>query len=107
MSEQGVRPVTYLEHLAEEIRQGVPKDVMPDGDRTSLFLMYAVLLLAKGVGVTMEDVHNAWGDWMLARGEEHHSLVPFSELDAKTQAEDLPFVRAIREVVDRRGLMYE
>ncbi len=95
--------MTYLKHLADEIRQAVPTDVMPDEETDDLFVLYAVLLLAKGGGVTREDVHNAWVAWMLARGGEHDSLVPFSELDAETQAEDSPFVRAIREVAEREG----
>jgi hypothetical protein len=42
------------------------------------------------------DVHNAWAAWMLARDPEHRSIRPFEELDAETQAADLPFVEAIR-----------
>ena len=64
----------------------------------SLFLLYAVLLLAKGEDVTREDVHNAWVAWMEFNGEEHKSMVPFTELPPDTQAEDSPFVIAIRSV---------
>ena len=67
--DSGVGPVTYLDAVAEDIRRAVPPAVMPDEDTTDLFLSYAVLLLAKGEGVTREDVHNAWVAWMASRGE--------------------------------------
>lgn len=94
--------MTYLETLAADIRDAIPSDALPDEDITSLFLMYAVLLLAKGEEVTREDVHNAWVAWMVGKGAEHESLIPFTELPAETKDEDSPFVVAIRDVA--RGL---
>ena len=88
--------MTYLEPLADQIRRAVPGDVLPDDDTSGLFLIYAVLLLAKGEGVTGEDVHNAWVAWMTVEGRDHPSMVPFAELPSKTKAEDSPFVIAIR-----------
>ena len=93
--------MTYLDVLAGEIQRAVPRDALPPDDTTDLFRLYAVLLLSKGAAVSRQDVHNAWVAWMLSRGEEHASLVPFSELDAQTQAEDSPFVAAIRSVATR------
>jgi hypothetical protein len=90
--------VTYLDEVAADIRNKVPPDALPDEDTTALFLSYAVLLLAKGEDVTREDVHNAWVAWMESNGEEHESMVPFFELPTKTQAEDSPYVLAIRSV---------
>lgn len=90
--------MTYLEELAGEIRHAVPGDAIPDEETADLFRLYAVLLLAKGEGVTREDVHNAWVAWMLSNGERHESLVPFAHLDPATQAEDSPFALAIRMV---------
>jgi hypothetical protein len=90
--------VTYLDAVAAEIRNAVPSDSLPDEDTSSLFRSYAVLLLAKGDGVTREDVHNAWVAWMESKGEEHESMIPFTELPPETQAEDSPFVVAIRSV---------
>ncbi len=96
--------MTYLDAVAADIRNAVPADAQPDEDTTNLFLSYAVLMLAKGEGVTGEDVHNAWVAWMKARGEVHDSMVPFSELPPETQFEDSPYVRAIRSVAQsRRG----
>ena len=95
--------MTYLEDIAREIRNTVPDDALPDEDTTSLFLSYAVLLLAKGEAVTREDVHNAWVAWTLSKGEDHETLVPFSELSSETQSEDSPFVLAIRQVARPRS----
>ncbi len=90
--------MTYLEELADQIRNAVSHDALPGEDTTDLFVMYAVLLLAKGDQVSREDVHNAWVAWKIARGRQHESMVPFAELPADTQAEDSPFVVAIRRV---------
>lgn len=95
--------MTYLDTLAADIRETIPSDALPAEDTTSLFLMYAVLLLAKGEKVTREDVHNAWVAWMVGKGAEHESLVPFAELPAETQVEDSPFVVAIRNVARRQS----
>jgi hypothetical protein len=90
--------VTYLDAIAEDIRRAVSPSALPGDDTSDLFLMYAVLLLAKGDAVTHEDVHNAWVAWMESKGEEHESMVPFTALPSGKQGEDSPFVRAIRGV---------
>ena len=95
--------MTYLDEVADAIRNAVPAESLPDGDTTDLFRSYAVLLLAKGEAATREDVHNAWVAWMASRGEDHESMVPFDELPASTQAEDSPFVLAIRAVARSQG----
>ena len=97
--------MTYLEELAEEIRKAVPEQTLPSEGAKGLFTIYAVLLLAKGEAASREDVHNAWVAWMLSKGvRDHESLVPFPDLDPATQAEDSPFVTAIRTVAARRRL---
>ncbi len=95
--------MTYLDVVANEIRSEVPIDALPDEDTSDLFRLYAVLLLAKGQAVSRQDVHNAWVAWMSAHGEQHSSMRPFEELPDNTQAEDSPFVLAIRRVADRRS----
>ena len=95
--------MTYLDEVADEIRRAASHDALPDEDTTDLFRLYAVLLMAKGEGVSREDVHNAWVAWMLSKRERHDSLVPFSDLDPATQAEDSPFVLAIRTVARLHG----
>lgn len=92
----------YLNDIARAIRDEVPAAALPEGTTLDLFRLYAVLLLAKGHNVTHEDVHNAWVAWMASRDADHDALVPFSALDADAQAEDSPFVTAIRAVARRR-----
>jgi hypothetical protein len=89
--------MNYLQEIAAKIRSRVPAEAVPADDTTTLFLMYAVLLLVRGEDVSREDVHNAWVAWMSSRGGDHESAVPFSELDTETQAEDSVFVVAIRD----------
>jgi hypothetical protein len=93
--------VSYLADIADEIRAEVPAELLPDEASGLLFLMYALLLLAKGTEVTREDVHNAWAAWKTHRRESHGSLVPFKDLSPDTRAEDDPFVRAIHKVAQR------
>ena len=52
--------MSYLAQLAQDIRDEVPPELLPDGDLNLLFSIYAVLALAKGASVDDEDVHNAW-----------------------------------------------
>lgn len=96
--------MTYLDAVAEDIRRAVSPSALPDEDTSSLFLSYAVLLLAKGEAVTGEDVHNAWVAWMEAKGEDHESMVPFAGLPVSIQSEDSPFVLAIRRVAHERSV---
>lgn len=93
--------MTYLDALADEIHRAVVPDALPDEDTSSLFRIYAVLLLAKGQEVTRGDVHNAWVAWMLDKGQPHESMIPFATLPAETKDEDSPFVLAIRAVARR------
>lgn len=96
--------MTYLNELATEIEQGVPPELLPDGDTSHLFRIYALLALVKGTGVTATDVHNAWAVWMEQQQPDHRSIRPFEELDAETQASDEPFAKAIRAAAEHLGL---
>lgn len=87
--------MTYLERVAQHIRDEVPNEALPPEDTGLLFLLYGVLLLAKGQDVSAEDVHNAWTVWMTSKGETHPAMIPYAELATATQAEDEVFVRAI------------
>jgi hypothetical protein len=93
--------MTYLDELAAQIKRQVPPNVLPEGNTTLLFRLYALLLLAKGQAVTAPDVHNAWAIWMQESDPNHHSIRPFQELDAETQASDEPFVETIKVVAGR------
>lgn len=88
--------MSYLDEIGRTIRSNVPESLLPEGDTSLLFRLYAVLLLAKGETVTSEDVHNAWAAWMQAGQGAHPALRPFEDLDARTQASDQPYVAAIR-----------
>jgi len=88
--------VNYLAVDAARIRAGLPESASVSDGADELFLLYAVLMRAKGVDVTAENVHDAWSAWMLGIDPKHESLVPFEELDAATRAEDSPFLLAIR-----------
>jgi hypothetical protein len=94
---------SYIDELALVICGRVPPGKLPDEDTINLFRTYAVLLLAKGEAVTLEDVHNAWSAWMAARDPRHDSLVPFSSLSPDVAEADRPFLEAIRSVA--KGLV--
>jgi len=91
--------MSYLDDTANVIRGHAPADALPDGGVDALFRLYAVLALAKGEDVTAEDVHNAWAAWMQENDADHDAVRPFEELDHAKQAEDEPYVEAIRAAV--------
>ena len=93
----------YIDALARAIRRRVPSSVLPEQPCDDLFLIYAVLLLAKGNDVTREDVHNGWAAWMSRIDPNHESLTPYAELPAGTRAEDEPFLSAIHAEARSRG----
>ncbi|MFE6506349.1 hypothetical protein ACFVDI_02060 [Nocardioides sp. NPDC057767] len=93
--------MTYLDDIAQTIRESVDPNVGVPGESDDLFRLYAVLSLVKGESVTARDVHDAWVAWMQTKGEEHESMIPFDSLDASTRAEDKPFVDAIHRAVRR------
>lgn len=91
----------YLERDAELIRRCLPEGAEAPEDSDDLFLMYAVLLRAKGADVHASDVHDAWSAWMLRVDPGHESIRPFRELDVETRGEDGPFLVAIRTAAHR------
>jgi hypothetical protein len=97
--------LSYIDEVAAEIRGVLLPDLIPSGDTSMLFRVYAVLALAKGDSVVLEDVHDAWAAWMSGRDPNHRSLIPFAELPAEVQSADRPYLDAIRAVAreyDRR-----
>ncbi|MEV1077289.1 hypothetical protein AB0I98_03395 [Streptomyces sp. NPDC050211] len=95
--------MNYLRADAGLIRELLPPEARPPSDSDGLFLLYAVLMRAKGEQVTAADVHDAWAAWMESRDESHAALVPFEELSPATQDEDLPYVRAIQAAARTRA----
>jgi len=94
----------YLEDIAAVIRSHIPTDRMPTENANELLLSYAVLLRAKGRGVTQSDIHDAWSAWMSTRSGEHESLVPFEDLDSDVKAEDQVFATAVHKAADQLEL---
>jgi hypothetical protein len=94
---------SYLSDDADLIRSELPQGVQPPADSGELFILYAVLMRAKGENVTAADVHDAWAAWVLSTQGEHDSVIPFESLDPETQREDYPYVQAIRRAARRRA----
>jgi hypothetical protein len=92
--------VTYLDKLAQLIRAEVPDALVPP-DAERLFLLYAVLLRAKGSEVTASDVHDAWTAWMQGTRPDHDNARPFEDHDDEIREQDEPFVRAVQAVARR------
>lgn len=95
--------MNYLDEYAERIRAQVPIQLLPEHDATALFRIYAVLGLALGPEVRARDVHNAWSAWMAGIRPDHPALVPFENLPLEQQAQDEPFVDAIRRASQHQG----
>ncbi|MFJ5800992.1 DUF7701 domain-containing protein [Streptomyces decoyicus] len=96
--------MTYLRDDARLIRSHLPPHARPPQDAETLFLLYAVLMRAKGEHVTEADVHDAWAAWTEMRNPDHAALVPFDALDEATQRQDLPYAEAIRAAAGERGV---
>ena len=94
---------SYIAQIAAEIRSAVPPESLPSGDTDELFLIYAVLALAKGIDVEARDIHNAWAAWMSTKDPEHESIVPYADLPAEVRREDDAYLAAVRRVASRLG----
>ena len=94
---------SYLNEDAGLIRAELPEDAKPPANSEGLFVIYAVLMRAKGEAVTAADVHDAWAAWAISTQGTHKSLVPYESLDPAVQQEDLPYVEAIRRAARRRA----
>jgi hypothetical protein len=96
--------LSYVDDVAQAIRRRIPADRLPEGDTSALFRVYAVLAMAKGEDVALEDVHNAWAAWISEHNPQHQSLKPLHELSPEVQSADQPYLEAIRAVArSRRG----
>ncbi|MEU3849382.1 hypothetical protein [Streptomyces sp. NPDC029554] len=91
-----------MDEEANLIKSCLPPEASPPEDVDTLFLLYALLMRAKGADVTPADIHDAWSVWMQIEGKSHAALMPFGELDRETQEEDLPYVEAIKRAVNIR-----
>ncbi|MCW3039716.1 MAG: hypothetical protein JWM31_1621 [Solirubrobacterales bacterium] len=85
---------SYISRTADAIRTAAGDD---DG-HDLLYLVYAVLALAKGEQVTASDVHDAWSAVAQYEGAAGGAVVPFAELPVALQERDEPFAEAVRAV---------
>lgn len=94
--------MSYLNADAELIRRCVPEATGVPEDSEDLFVLYAILLRAKGAGTQASDVHDAWSAWMSRSEPDHGSIRPYDQLSPSVQAEDAPFLAAIRQAAEIR-----
>ncbi|MEV4454554.1 hypothetical protein [Microbispora sp. NPDC049633] len=95
--------MSYLSDDAALIRRYLDRTAQPPPESDGLFLLYAVLMRAKGEQVTASDVHDAWTAWTLTRDPGHPALLPFVELSPEIRALDLPYMRAIHSAARQRA----
>ena len=88
---------SYLEQEAQRIRSLVPPGTNVPDQADALFLIYAVLVRAKGEQVTDSDIHDAWVAWMTTQNPDHDALRPYADLNTKTRRFDAPFALAVRK----------
>jgi hypothetical protein len=89
--------MTYLDADADLIRSHLPEGTDVPEDSDSLFVLYAVLMRAKGPATQASDVHDAWSAWMAGIDPTHDSIRPYEDLPASVRDEDAPFLTAIRQ----------
>lgn len=94
----------YLEKIADTIKSFIPEDRLPSENNDHLFVLYAVLLRAKGKNVTQSDIHDAWSAWMTTQNSDHSSIVPYEELEKSIQDEDNLYAVAVRKAAEELKL---
>lgn len=95
--------LNYLEEDAALIVENLPEGFEATAETAPLFLIYAVLMRAKGIYTTLEDVHDAWAAWRSTTNPNHSDLVPFGQLTKETRALDRPFLHAIHAAAHIRN----
>lgn len=87
--------MSYLDTDAQLILDCLPAGTGVPGDSNDLFILYAVLMRAKGEDTRPADVHDAWSAWMSRSEPDHESIRPYDQLPLSVQKEDTPFLTAI------------
>lgn len=93
--------MNYLDLLGSEIQRTADPEATPPDEDLPLYRNYAVLLLAKGQDVTLEDVHNAWAAWASEHDPDSRHLLPFKELSLNVQQRDQRYVDAIHAIAEK------
>lgn len=88
--------MTYLDADADLIRGCLPAGTDVPDNSEELFVLYAVLMRAKGEDTQASDVHDAWSAWMSNTDPDHESIRPYEFLEPSVRDEDKPFLTAIR-----------
>lgn len=83
--------MNYVEEIQEELVKKIKVN-------KNLLSLYSLLVLTKGINVTLKDVHDAWALDKNRTFPEHYSIVPFEELPYEVQQKDFYYANAIREV---------
>ena len=90
---------TYIDKITEEVARRT------NIKNRNLVNLYALLVLTKGEGITLQDVHDAWSMDMNFRprtdrcyGHDHLSLVPFDALSADVKGKDQKYVEILRNI---------
>lgn len=76
---------------------------LPDLD-PELVRLYTLLVLTKGEGTTMRDVHEAWAIWRDRTVPDHRSIIPFEQLAPSTQELDQPYMEGIHRAARVLGV---
>jgi hypothetical protein len=95
--------MTYLDADAQLIRSHVPTGTGVPEDSEDLFILYAVLMRAKGESTQAADVHDAWSAWMSRSEPDHDSIRPYDQLAPSVRKEDAPFLTAIHGAARARA----
>lgn len=95
--------MSYLDADAELIRSCLPSGTGVPENSDDLFVLYAVLMRAKGAGTQAADVHDVWSAWMLRSEPDHESIRPYDQLAPSVQEEDAPFLSAIQSAARARA----
>lgn len=95
--------MSYLDADAELIRTRLPTGTGVPKDSDDLFVLYAVLMRAKGEDTQAADVHDAWSAWMSRSEPDHESIRPYDQLAPSVQDEDAPFLIAIHSAARARA----
>lgn len=89
--------MNYVE-VAREVLKARMEDYGDWGeDAERLLDLYALLVIAKGQGATMQDIHDSWSLWMNHANPDHKSLIPFSLLSPEVAEYDRPYLAAVHE----------
>ena len=84
--------------------ESIKQELMKDGISADYANLYALLVLVKGTGTTMEDVHDAWSVLTNPKRPDHKSLIPFAELSEEVQELDRKYMDSIHRVANLIGV---